>query len=47
MSVLTSAYPLLVLIAFALTIVSGTTTRLPVWIPLLLVCIALMLGLAR
>lgn len=47
MSVLNSAYGLLVLIAFGLTLVSGTTGKVPAWIPLLLVCIALMIGLAR
>lgn len=36
---------LLIVIAFGLTIVSGVTSRVPVWIPLLLVCLALMLGM--
>lgn len=33
---------ILYLIAFALTLVSGITGKVPVWIPLLLVCIGLM-----
>ena len=47
MAFIPSAYALLVLLAFAFTLASGTTSKMPVWIPLLLVCIALMLGLAK
>jgi len=36
-----SAYLCLVLVAFVLTLVSGITNRVPLWIPLLLVCIAM------
>jgi hypothetical protein len=41
-----SVYTVLVLIALALTLISGTTnpSRMPVWIPLLLVTIALLIG---
>lgn len=33
----------LILIALILTLVSGITGRVPVWIPMLLVCIALLI----
>lgn len=29
-------------IAFALTLISGITGRVPIWVPLLLVCIAML-----
>ncbi len=32
----------LIIIAFALTLVSGITGKVPLWIPLLLLCIALL-----
>ena len=35
---------ILYLIAFALTLVSGITAKVPLWIPLLLVTIGLMIG---
>lgn len=31
----------LIVIAFALTLISGITGRIPLWIPVLLLCIAL------
>jgi hypothetical protein len=34
----------LYLIAFALTLISGITNRVPLWIAVLLVCIGLMIG---
>lgn len=33
----------LVLIAFALTLVSGITGKIPIWIAVLLLCIAMMI----
>lgn len=33
---------ILIIIAFALTLVSGITGKVPLWIPVLLLCIALM-----
>lgn len=34
----------LVLIAFGLTLVSGITGRVPLWIPVLLITIAMLIG---
>ncbi len=34
----------LVLVALGLTLIAGLTSRVPVWIPLLLICIALLIG---
>ncbi len=44
MNLLNSAYFLLALIAFVLTIVEGITGKVPLWIPLLLVTIAMMIS---
>jgi hypothetical protein len=35
---------LLIILAFGLTIVSGTTGKCPLWVPLLLVTIAMLIG---
>jgi hypothetical protein len=43
MTLVHSAFFLLVLIAFALTLVSGITGKVPLWIAVLLVTIALMI----
>jgi hypothetical protein len=40
---LTSAYFILIVIAFALTLVSGITGKVPLWIPVLLVTIAMLI----
>ena len=42
-----SVHSILILIAFGLTLVSGITGRVPLWIPTLLICIALLLGVVR
>ncbi len=39
-----SVHVVLVLIAFGLTLVSGITGRVPIWIPVLLITIAMLLG---
>jgi hypothetical protein len=40
--ILTSAYFILILLAFGLTLVSGITGKVPLWIPVLLVTIAML-----
>jgi hypothetical protein len=47
MPILTSAYLLLVLIALGLTLLSGMTGRVQLWIPVLLITIAMLIGSAR
>jgi len=42
-----SAYALLVIVAFALTLIHGSGGKPPLWVPVLLLCIAMMIGLAR
>lgn len=41
---LPSVYILLVLIAFVLTLINGTTGKVPLWVAVLLVIIALLAG---
>ena len=43
MTLLSSAYFILVLIAFGLTLVSGITGKVPLWIPVLLITIAMLI----
>jgi hypothetical protein len=42
MDFLHSAFLLLVLIAFALTLINGINGKVPLWIAVLLVCVALL-----
>lgn len=42
-----SAYLLLIVVAFALTIIHAVSARVPVWIPVLLITIAQLLTAAR
>jgi hypothetical protein len=44
---LTSAYTLLVLIALGLTLIHGITGRVPLWIAVLLLSIALLISVVR
>jgi hypothetical protein len=39
-----TAFNVLVLVALVLTLISGITGRVPVFVPLLLICIALLVG---
>lgn len=39
-----SVFLALMLIAFALTLISGITGKVPLWIAVLLMCIALLIG---
>jgi hypothetical protein len=39
-----SVTTLLLLIAFVLTLVSGITGKVPLWVPVLLLCVALLAG---
>ena len=39
-----SAFNVLVVVALALTIISGVTGKVPLFVPLLLVCIAMLVG---
>jgi hypothetical protein len=45
MAILTIPF-FLYLIALALVLVSGITNRVPIWIPVLLICIGLLVGSA-
>jgi len=47
MPLLGSAYLLLVVVAFILTIVHGVSARIPLWIPVLLITIAMLITAAR
>lgn len=38
-----SAYLLLVILAFVLTLIAGTTGKVPLWVPLLLLSLALLI----
>jgi len=42
-----NAYVLLVIIALVLTLVSGIVGRVPLWIPMLLITIAQLIGALR
>jgi len=35
---------ILVLIAFGLTLVSGISGKVPLWVPVLLICISMLIG---
>jgi len=39
-----SAFNVLVVVALVLTIISGVTGKVPLFVPLLLVCIAMLVG---